>query len=70
MPVAHEMHQMDSEDDNASTKRSLTKEERQRVGDNYPTYDKYPTAESVYKEVGGDLYEKYLENPPAGAGIR
>jgi hypothetical protein len=60
----HAMHQMGSEDENSASKRSLTKEERQRVGDNYPTKDKgYTNAESVYKEIGGDLYKKYLENP-------
>ena len=51
----------DSEDSFA--KRPLTQEERQKIGENYPDYKNYPDAHSVYKEVGGPLYELYLQNP-------
>ncbi|MEN2436809.1 T6SS effector amidase Tae4 family protein, partial [Weeksellaceae bacterium A-14] len=60
--VAHSISNgLESEDTFA--KRRLTKEEIELIGSNYPTYDKYPDQLSVYKEVGGELYKKYLENP-------
>lgn len=57
----HVMHRMEGEW--GSAKRRLTDDEIELLGKNYPTYDKYPDALSVYKEVGGALYEEYLKNP-------
>jgi RHS repeat-associated protein len=62
--LAHDAATM-FEDETTMLKRFLTAEERQRIGDKYPEYDKYPTPESVYKEVGGALYDLYLKNPNA-----
>ncbi|MDR0223663.1 MAG: hypothetical protein LBI32_01215 [Myroides odoratus] len=44
-------------------RRELTKQERQKIGENYPNYDDYPDAHSVYQEVGGNLYKLYLGAP-------
>ncbi|MCQ9639363.1 T6SS effector amidase Tae4 family protein, partial [Chryseobacterium sp. WG14] len=59
--VMHTMNGLDSKD--SFTKRSLTQEERQKIGENYPDYKNYPDAKSVYKEIGGPVYELYQKNP-------
>lgn len=60
----HVMHKMGGEDPRKPiNKRRLTENEIELIGSNYPNYDKYPDAESVYKEVGGALYQEYLKNP-------
>lgn len=60
----HAMHKMGGEDPRKPiNKRRLTENEIELIGSNYPNYDKYPDAESVYKEVGGALYQEYLKNP-------
>ncbi|WP_370901325.1 T6SS effector amidase Tae4 family protein [Chryseobacterium gossypii] len=62
----HAMHQMGNgfdNDEESFAKRSLTPKERQKIGENYPDYKNYPDAHSVYKEVGGPLYQEYLKNP-------
>jgi hypothetical protein len=53
----------DGDDENNTSKRSLTPEERQMIGKNYPDYVNYPDAESVYKAIGGPIYQEYLANP-------
>ncbi len=50
-------------DEESFAKRSLTDAERQKIGENYPDYQNYPDAHSVYKEVGGPLYDEYLKDP-------
>ena len=61
--VAHQMSTGFDNDEESLAKRSLTPEERQKIGENYPDYQNYPDAHSVYKEVGGPLYQEYLKNP-------
>ena len=55
------MHKMGGEDPRKPiNKRRLTENEIELIGSNYPNYDKYPDAESVYKEVGGELSIKNI----------
>ena len=59
----HEMHKMGGEDPRKPiNKRRLTENEIELIGSNYPNYDKYPDAESVYKEVGGSLSRIFEES--------